>query len=196
LFFGLDIIQSSTPNILQTQSQPATMLTSQQQQMVQNSHLLTQPSQSFSYSTTIQPSQHIINNIIPNDTIKQVIHPPPPPPPSSSSSTNTNSTAIETIENSHISISPSSTPLSLPHTSEAVQPSIPSDTQPQVKENQLNKIKIIYFYKSFRYPVVYNNLKFFLCIHLKNQIKQLVQLIVVMVKRQILRHHQYHLLQY
>jgi hypothetical protein len=101
----------------------------QQQQMLQNSHLLTQPSQSFSYST-IPPSQHIINNTIPNDPIKQVILPPPPPPPPPLSAT---STATEPIENSHISISPSPTPLSLPHTSEAVQPSIPSDAQPQVR---------------------------------------------------------------
>jgi len=110
------------------------MLTNQQQQMVQNSHLLNQPSQSFSHST-IPPSQHIINNIISSDAIKQVIIPPlpPPPPPSSSSSTTANSTATETVENSHISISPSPTPLSVPHTSEAVQPSIPSDTQPQVR---------------------------------------------------------------
>jgi hypothetical protein len=109
------------------------MLTNQQQQMVQNSHLLNQPTQSFSHST-IPPSQHIINNIISNDAIKQVIIPPlPPPPPPSSSSTTANSTATEPIENSHISISPSPTPLSVPHTSEAVQPSVPSDTQPQVR---------------------------------------------------------------
>jgi hypothetical protein len=128
--FSLDIPQSSTPVILQTQSQPTTMLTSQQQQMVQNSHLLPQPSLSFSYST-IPPSQHVLNNTIPNDTIKQVVH---PPPPSSSSFSAITSTTTETIDNSHLSISPSPTPLSVPHTSEAVQPSLPSDAQqPQVR---------------------------------------------------------------
>jgi hypothetical protein len=106
------------------------MVTNQQQQMVQNSHLLPQPSQSFSYST-IPPSQHTINNTIPNDTIKPVTL--PPPPSSSSTTTTITSAATETVENSHISISPSPTPLSIPHTSEAIQPSIPSDTQPQVK---------------------------------------------------------------
>lgn len=104
------------------------MLTSQQQQTVQNSHLLTQPSQSLSYSTISPPSQPIINNIISNDTIKQIVSATPILPSVSSLSTTT-----EPIENSHISISPSTTPLSVPHTSEAVQPSIPSDTQPQVK---------------------------------------------------------------
>jgi hypothetical protein len=104
------------------------MITNQQQQMVQNSHLLPQPSQSFSYST-IPPSQHTINNTIPNDTIKPVTL----PPLSSSTTTTTTSAATETVENGHISISPSPTPLSIPHTSEAIQPSIPSDTQPQVK---------------------------------------------------------------
>jgi hypothetical protein len=131
------------------------MLTSQQQQVVQNSHLLSQPSQSFSYST-IPPSQHVTNNTIPNDPIKQVTHPPP-----SSSSSATTSTATETIENSHISISPSPTPLPVPHTSEAVQPSLPSDAQqPQVRSNLC--LLIVFAYESFRYPVVYNNLKFFL----------------------------------
>jgi hypothetical protein len=133
--FFLDILQSSNSTVLQTQSQPATMLTSQQQQMLQNAHLLTQPPQSISYST-ISPSQHIINNTISNDTIKQI------PPPSSSIL----STTTEPIENNHISISPSTTPLSVPHTSEAVQPSIPSDTQPQVKSCQSNKIHFCFLY--------------------------------------------------
>lgn len=120
------------------------MLTNQQQQIIQNSHILPQPSQSFSHSP-ISPSQHTTNNATPSDFIKQTIHPQPLPLPSSSSSSPTattvtaatapvtNPTAAETIENSHISISPSPTPLSLPHTSEAVQPSVPSDTQPQVR---------------------------------------------------------------
>jgi hypothetical protein len=111
------------------------MLTNQQQQMLQSSHLLNQASQSFPHSTN-PLSQSIINTVIPNDTIKQAI---PPPPPSSSTTTTTTtatiipSTTTETIENSHLSISPSPTPLSVPHTSEGIQPSIPSDTQPQVR---------------------------------------------------------------
>jgi hypothetical protein len=110
------------------------MLTNQQQQMQPSSHLLNQASQSFPHSTN-PPSQSIINTVIPNDTIKQAI---PPPPPSSSTTTTTTATIIpstttETIENSHLSISPSPTPLSVPHTSEGIQPSIPSDTQPQVR---------------------------------------------------------------
>ena len=102
----------------------------QQQQMLQNSHLLNQPPQSFSYSTNV-PAQQIINPIIPTDTIKQSI--PLPVPPPSSTSTATPLTTVENIENSHISISPSPTPLSIPHTSEGIQPSISSDTQPQVR---------------------------------------------------------------
>jgi hypothetical protein len=115
------------------------MLTSQQQQMVQNSQLLTQPSQSFSYSTA-PPSQHIISSIIPNETIKQAIPPPPPPPPSSSSLPTT-STTTENIENSHISISPSPTPLSVSHINETVQPSTASDTQPEVRSKKRIKEK-------------------------------------------------------
>jgi len=137
--FFLDILQSSNSTVLQTQSQPATLLTSQQQQMLQNAHLLTQPSQSISYST-ISPSQHIINNTISNDTVKQIL------PPSVLPSSSTLSTTTEPIENNHISISPSTTPLSVPHTSEAVQPSIPSDTQPQVKSSQSNKIHFCFLY--------------------------------------------------
>jgi hypothetical protein len=109
------------------------MLTNQQQQqLLQNSHLLNQPPQSYSYSTNV-PSQQIINTIIPNDTIKQSIPPPVPAPVPSSTSTTIPSTTVENIENSHLSISPSPTPLSIPHTSEGIQPSIPSDTQPQVR---------------------------------------------------------------
>ncbi|CAF0858252.1 unnamed protein product [Rotaria sordida] len=104
-----NIFHLSTPSTLQTQSQPTTMLTNSQQQILQNPLLLTQPSQSISYSTIPLP-QHIITTILPNDTIKQPI-------PSSSTTT----TTTEPIENSLLSMSP-------PYPNEILQPSISSDT--------------------------------------------------------------------
>ncbi|CAF1078874.1 unnamed protein product [Adineta ricciae] len=128
-------IQPSTSTILQSQSQPTTMLTNQQQQMLQNSHLLSQPSQSYSFSTVSPPPpppQHLIATPIPNDSIKSIVTP----------STTSTPPTTETTENNHISISPSTTPLTLPHTSEAVQPSIPSDTQPQVS-GSLQQLEVL-----------------------------------------------------
>lgn len=97
------------------------MLTSHQQQMIQNSHLLNQPPQSLSYSP-LPTSQPVVNNIIPHEPVKQATLPP-------SFSSSTTSAAPETIENSQMSISPSPTPSSISHISEAVQPSGPSDAQ-------------------------------------------------------------------
>jgi hypothetical protein len=76
------------------------MLTNYQPQILQNPLLLPQTSQSFSLST-ISP----LNTTLSNDSTKQL-------QPTSSS------TITETIENSHMAISPS-------HTNET---SIPSDT--------------------------------------------------------------------
>ncbi|CAF2753756.1 unnamed protein product [Rotaria sp. Silwood2] len=104
-----NVFHLSTPSTLQTQSQPTTMLATSQQQMLQNPLLLTQTSQSFSYST-IPPSQHLITAIVSNDTIVQQM-------PSSSITT----IATEPIENSLLSVSP-------PYTNEILQPSILSDT--------------------------------------------------------------------
>ncbi|CAF4558912.1 unnamed protein product [Rotaria sp. Silwood1] len=105
-----NIFHLSTPSTLQTQSQPTTMLTTSQQQMLQNPLLLTQPSHSFSYSTA-PPAQHLITTILPNDTIKQPI----------TSSLTTALVPTETIENSLLSTSSA-------YTNETLQPSIPSDT--------------------------------------------------------------------
>jgi hypothetical protein len=111
------------------------MLTNHQQHMSQNPLLLTQAPQSYSYST-ITPSQHLINTVLPNDIIKPLI-------PSSSS------VITETIENSHISISPS-------HTIEAIQSSIPSDTsstsQPPVNKRNLN---LFLFFLLLCFPLDY-----------------------------------------
>lgn len=133
----LDILQSSTTPVLQSQSQTTSALINQQPTL-QNSQLLTQSSQNFSYSS--MAPQHI-NTTIPNDANKQIISPPVSIPPasvvpssSSTTTTNTSTTTAETIENSHTSISPSPTPISAPFTSEAIQSSsIASDTQPPVK---------------------------------------------------------------
>lgn len=154
-FFFLDAPQASTSTILQTQSQPTTMLTNHQQQITQNSHPVNQPPQSFSYST-IPPTQHAGNNIIPHDPVKQVTHPPP-----STTTTTTASAVPETIENSHVSISSSPTPSSISHTSEALQPSLPSDAQqPSVRLTRLMENQRFHRFIS-RYPVVYNNWKLF-----------------------------------
>jgi len=140
LFFFPDTVQSSIPTVLQTQSQPTVLLHNSQQQLIQNLHALSQTSQSLTYPTvTPTPSsssqQVLNNNTIPNDAIKQPILPTPPPTSSSAAPTppNNSSTTTETIEN-HISISPSPTPQSVPHTSEAIQPAVPSDSQPQVSQ--------------------------------------------------------------
>jgi len=85
------------------------MLTNNQTQILQNPFLLHQNSQSCSHST-ISPSQHLI------DSTKQL-------QPTSSS------TITETIENSHMAISPS-------HTNETNQTSIPSDTTAQPPVNK------------------------------------------------------------
>ena len=128
------------------------MLTNHQQQMIQNSHLLNQPPQSFSYSP-IPSSQHVVNNIIPLEPVKQATLPPSFP-------SSTTSVVPETIENSHTSISPSPTPSSISHISEAVQPSVPSDAQqPSVRFDQWDIRNLSFLL--IRYPVVYNNWKYF-----------------------------------
>ena len=166
------------------------MLTSQQQQMLQNSHNLAHPSLSFSYSP-VSPSQTVNNNTAtPADPIKQAVQPPPPAPPSSSSSTIA-SAPVEATESSHLTISPSPTPLPVPHLSEAVQPSLPSDAQqPQVSGNLIHQFCSSAFF--VRFPVVYNNSKFFLWIPSKNKTKPRVPRIVVTVKQRIRTLRRYH----
>ncbi|CAF1156874.1 unnamed protein product [Adineta steineri] len=136
-----NIPQSSASTIMQTQSQPTTMLTSQQQQMIQNSHLLSQPAQSYSYPTISSP-QNIQNNTIPNEIIKQTIHPSSTPTTSTTTTATTTATAPETTENNHMSISPSATPLSLPQTGESAPPLLPSDTQPPVS-GSLQQLEVL-----------------------------------------------------
>ncbi|CAF3565709.1 unnamed protein product [Adineta steineri] len=136
-----NIPQSSASTIMQTQSQPTTMLTSQQQQMIQNSHLLSQPAQSYSYPTISSP-QNIQNNTIPNEIIKQTIHPSSTPTTSTTTTATTTVTAPETTENNHMSISPSATPLSLPQTGESAPPLLPSDTQPPVS-GSLQQLEVL-----------------------------------------------------
>jgi hypothetical protein len=110
------------------------MLTSHQQQILQNPPLLRQASQSFSYST-LPPSQHLTNTASPNDPTKQLIL-----------SSSRSSTVLETIENSHVSISPS-------HTNE-----IPSDTssttQPPVNKETFKSLLLRIHLFFIRYQVV------------------------------------------
>jgi hypothetical protein len=99
------------------------MITNPQSQILHNPLLLTQTSQSFSYSPIIPPSQLLITTALSIDPIKQLL-------PSSSSSI---ITTTETIENSHSSVSPL-------HINETNQSSIPSDTTTQPPVNKKKKI--------------------------------------------------------
>lgn len=127
-FCFIDVYQIPTPAIsIQSQSQPTTLVTSTQPPVLQNPILVTQTSQSYSYSS-IPPAHHLLNPVLTNDPIK-------PSAPSSSNPTQ------ETVENSLLSVSP-------PYTNEGIQTSVPSDTppaaQPPVNENYLNVFLFFY----------------------------------------------------
>ena len=117
-FLYLDLFPLSTPTILQTQSQPSTMLTNHQQ-MLQNPLLLTPTPQSFSYST-ITPSPNLINTALSTESLKHQLIPPLP--------TSSSSITTEPIENSQVVISPSN----------VNETSIPSDSTTQQPVNKNN----------------------------------------------------------
>ncbi|CAF5203102.1 unnamed protein product, partial [Rotaria magnacalcarata] len=76
------------------------------------------------------------------------LHPPPPPVVPSFSSI---STTTETIENSHTSISPSPTPLSVPFASEVVLSSATSDVQPPMS-GSLQQLEVLLM-NTFKKPI-------------------------------------------
>jgi len=104
--------QTSTSIGLQSQSQPTTMVTNHQQQILTNPLPANQLPQSFSYSLGT-PASNLLPNPSATETIKSV-------PPSSSST-------IESMENSHLPLS---------HTNETISSSILSDT-PSTTQTQI-----------------------------------------------------------
>ena len=144
----------STPSIsaiVQTQSQPTTMLSNQQQQILQNSLLIPQGTPSFSCSS-VPSTQHTISSSTPaNETAKQPIHP----------LVVTSSTA-EPMENGPTSMSISPTPSPMPATNETGQSPLPSDTPSQVTAtNSITREAKLLCPISCRYPVVCINWTFF-----------------------------------
>ncbi|UJR16001.1 hypothetical protein I4U23_002918 [Adineta vaga] len=130
-----NIFQSKIPSMSQTQSQPTTMLNNHQQQHVlQNPLLLTQTPSSYPYSTIVS-TPHLINTTLASDSLKQLIPPPSSTSPATATiSTSTTAVPIETIENSHIPISP-------PHTLDAIQSSLPSDASLPNQPPMLDSLK-------------------------------------------------------
>lgn len=111
-------------NLLQSQSQPTTMLTNQQGQISQNPMIIPHQSQNYSYSA-LSNTSHMMNNTptVINDTIKQVINP----------SLVNGSSTVDTTDNGHTNLSVSPPPPSnIINSNENTIGSVASDSTPQV----------------------------------------------------------------